>query len=280
MLSCLSRASSPDATAFDECVFLHLGNAFFNCADELSIVIKTDCSSHRPTPGTAASSTASRASRRTGCSRLWARRAGPGTTSPGSEGGRFHRPRGNVSTHTNRENGALRGIGGLTAARKTGTARFGSPVVPSKHSRAVRSSACAIPASWATASCNPSASGPFRKRASSCSWCFEAVMRYNQSVLVSVVASQKGAGRRRRTDVERYDAGTSTSMMRYGAEQGRDRDRHGEVTRRMIERQIVRLFERRPSSSVRRDSVDSAFVLSSLMLERSRMPETRSSSAY
>ena len=69
-------------------------------------------------------------------------------------------------------------------------------------------------------------------------------------------------------------------MMRYGAEQGRDRDRHGEVTRRMIERQIVRLFERRPSSSVRRDSVDSAFVLSSLMLERSRMPETRSSSAY
>ena len=106
-------------------------------------------------------------------------------------------------------------------------------------------------------------------------------MRYNQSVLVSVVASQKGAGRRRRTDVERYDAGTSTSMMWYGAEQGRDRDRHGEVTRRMIERQIVRLFERRPSSSsVRRDSIDSTFVLSSLMLERSRMPETRSSSAY
>ena len=104
-------------------------------------------------------------------------------------------------------------------------------------------------------------------------------MRYNQSVLVSVVASQKGAGRRRRTDVERYDAGTSTSMMRYGSEQGRDRERHGEVTRRMVEGQIVRLFECRPSS-VRRHSIDGAFVLSSLMLERSRMPETRSSSAY
>ena len=66
--------------------------------------------------------------------------------------------------------------------------------------------------------------------------------------------------------------------MRYGSEQGRDRERHGEVTRRMVEGQIVRLFECRPSS-VRRHSIDGAFVLSSLMLERSRMPETRSSSA-
>lgn len=75
----------------------------------------------------------------------------------------------------------------------------------------------------------------------------------------------------RRTDVERDDAGTSTSMMRYGSKQRRDRDRHGEVTRRMVEGQIVRLSQRHPSSasSIRRYSIDGAFVLSSLMLERS-----------
>ena len=47
----------------------------------------------------------------------------------------------------------------------------------------------------------------------------------------------------------------------------------------MIKGQIVRLFERRPSSpsSVRRHAIDGTFVLSALMLEGRRMPET---SAY
>lgn len=69
---------------------MDLGNAF---ASTSSIRIRTDCSSHRPTPGTAASNTASRGSRRTGCSRLWARRAGPGTTLPESDGRRGGRRR-------------------------------------------------------------------------------------------------------------------------------------------------------------------------------------------